>query len=518
VSYGGFACIQMAALQPPALRAIAPVYATDDRYTDDMHFHGGALNACSLPAYPTSMIGMNALPPRGERGPEFDRAWRERIEATPAWMVEWIRRQHDGPYWRNGSLRPDYDRITCPVLVCAGWRDGYRTAALRMCRNLRAPWQLLSGPWCHKLPDRGVPGPPYPFLAEMARFFHRHLGEGEPAPSRPRSVWFMGSPDSPLRPHEQVSGEWLGSEQWPQGVQETTLRLSAPAVAPAMVTTGIMTGQWCPPPPATGQFLDQRRDDALSATFDSDPLSEPLAVLGEPLVRFRVRHPGPRTLVSVKLQSVAPDGSSQHVTSAAVNLAVAGEADVELPLMAIGWRFTEGYRVRVAVAGSDWPNLWPLPSIAPLEILTDVELVLPGLPDDAQAVELPADPMVAIAQQGAESTSESSWAAVTDVLSGRSGVTVTTSSRDDVPAEGWSISEAQERSVMAADDDPLSATAWGRWHYVLRRPGLETDIWSESRIEATADQFLVELGLTVDVDGERFAERRWSERIPREGV
>src|SRR4029077_10063413 len=155
------------------------------------------------------------------------------------WVIEWIRRQHDGPYWRNGSLRPAYQRITRPVLVAAGGRDGYRTAALRMCRNLRAPWQLLSGPWCHKLPDRGVPGPRYPFLAEMARFFHRHLGEGggPPAPERPRSVFFLGSPDTPLRPHPVVSGEWLASERWPEGVQRTRLVLGGPATAPARVTT-----------------------------------------------------------------------------------------------------------------------------------------------------------------------------------------------------------------------------------------------------------------------------------------
>jgi uncharacterized protein len=155
VSYGGFSCIQLAALRPPALRAIAPVYATDDRYTDDMHFHGGALNASSLPGYPTEMIAMNALPPLGRRDERFDEAWRRRIDETPAWVLDWIREQHDGPYWRNGSLRPDYERIGCAVLICAGWRDGYRTAALRMARSLEAPWELLAGPWAHKLPDRG---------------------------------------------------------------------------------------------------------------------------------------------------------------------------------------------------------------------------------------------------------------------------------------------------------------------------------------------------------------------------
>ena len=90
------------------------------------------------------------------------------------------------------------------MLICAGWRDGYRTAALRMARELEAPWQLLAGPWAHKLPDRGIPGPRYPFLAEMARFFHRHLDERPwptTAPERPRSVFFIGSPDSPVRPH-----------------------------------------------------------------------------------------------------------------------------------------------------------------------------------------------------------------------------------------------------------------------------------------------------------------------------
>ena len=520
VSYGGFSCIQLAALRPPALRAIAPVYATDDRYTDDMHFHGGALNASSLPGYPTEMIAMNALPPLGRRDDEFDRNWRRRIEETPAWLVDWICEQHDGPYWRNGSLRPDYGRIVCPVLICAGWRDGYRTAALRMARNLDAPWQLLAGPWAHKLPDRGVPGPRYPFLAEMARFFHRHLGESDaqPAPERPRSLFFIGSPDTPVRPQAVVSGEWLASERWPEGVSRTRLTLGGPAVAPARATTGIMTGQWCPPPPATGQFLDQSRDDALSATFDGEPLTEAVVLFGEPVVRVRLRHPGPRTLVSVKLHNVAPDGSSQPVTTAAVNLELAGETTLELPLMAAGWRFPTGHRIRVAVAVADWPNLWPLPAVAPLEILSAVELELPGLPADAVAFE-PADgPLVEIAQPGAETSGRTRWDVVTDVLTGRAGIVTAMRAHDAIPDEGWSVTESGSRWAMTGDDDPLSATVRGNWRYHLKRPGLEADVHAESRFRATADAFLVDLRLRVKADGAPFAERRWKERIPRRGV
>jgi predicted acyl esterase len=520
VSYGGFSCIQLAALRPPALRAIAPVYATDDRYTDDMHFHGGALNASSLPGYPTEMIAMNALPPLGRRDEEFDRNWRRRIEETPAWLVDWIREQHDGPYWRNGSLRPDYSRIVCPVLICAGWRDGYRTAALRMARNLEAPWQLLAGPWAHKLPDRGVPGPRYPFLAEMARFFHRHLGEGDgpPPPGRPRSVFFIGSPDTPVRPHPVVSGEWLASESWPEGVRRTRHVLGGPATAPARVTTGIMTGQWCPPPPATGQFLDQSRDDAQSAVFDGEPLAAPVELFGEPVVRLRLRHPGPRTLVSIKLHNVAPDGSAQPVTATAVNIAIAGEAALELPLMAAGWRFAAGHRIRVAVAVADWPNLWPLPQVAPLEITSPVELELPGLPPDAVAFAPADEPLVQIAQPGAQISARSQWDVVTDVLTGRAGIVTSMRAREAIPDEGFTVTESGSRFAMTGDDDPTSAEVKGTWRYHLTRPGLEAHVHAESRFRATADAFLVDLRLRVRADGAPFAERRWKERIPRRGV
>ena len=129
VSYGGFSAIQLACHRPPALKAIAAVYATDDRYTDDMHFAGGALCALELAHYPLRILAMNALPPSpepGEPGDAFTERWLDRVRDTPPWVIRWLEEQHDGPYWRNGSARPDYDRIECPVLLVAGWRDGYR--------------------------------------------------------------------------------------------------------------------------------------------------------------------------------------------------------------------------------------------------------------------------------------------------------------------------------------------------------------------------------------------------------
>jgi putative CocE/NonD family hydrolase len=63
-SYGGFTCLQVATLRPPHLAAIAPIYATDDRYTDDCHYKGGAFEAYyDVGTYGTMMIALNALPP-----------------------------------------------------------------------------------------------------------------------------------------------------------------------------------------------------------------------------------------------------------------------------------------------------------------------------------------------------------------------------------------------------------------------------------------------------------------------
>ena len=41
-SYGGFTSVQVAALAPPHLVTIIPWNYTDDRYTDDCHYRGGA--------------------------------------------------------------------------------------------------------------------------------------------------------------------------------------------------------------------------------------------------------------------------------------------------------------------------------------------------------------------------------------------------------------------------------------------------------------------------------------------
>ena len=118
--------------------------------------------------------------------------------------------------------------------------------------------------------------------------------------------------------------------------------------------------------------------------------------------------------MSVKLNDVAPGGESQPVTRGAVNLACAGEAAVELDLMATGWRFRPGHRIRVAVAANDWPCLWPLPRLEPIDVTTAVELTLPGLPEDAEPYAAATDVVPVTWTGGVATDRPSRWEIVHD--------------------------------------------------------------------------------------------------------
>ena len=106
-SYSGFNSLRVAASRPPALKAVVAIYASDDRYTDDVHYTGGAVKLLDLVDYPLYMVALNALPPvPAIAGPEWRERWRERVEGLEPWLLRWLEEQADGPYWRQGSVRP----------------------------------------------------------------------------------------------------------------------------------------------------------------------------------------------------------------------------------------------------------------------------------------------------------------------------------------------------------------------------------------------------------------------------
>ena len=109
------------------------------------------------------------------RGAGWRDEWRARLGATPPWLFAWLRHQTDGPYWRQGSLAPDYDAIDVPIFTIGGWHDSYVDPAFRMQERCPSPTHTLIGNWVHSWPHSAYPGPNLDELHEIARFFDRHL-------------------------------------------------------------------------------------------------------------------------------------------------------------------------------------------------------------------------------------------------------------------------------------------------------------------------------------------------------
>ena len=211
--------------RPPALKAIVPIFATDDRYTDDIHFTGGIRKAMEF-GYPLFMVPMNALPPvPALAGAGWRDLWLQRIDELEPWFGS-IEQQTDGPFWRQGSLRPDYDLIEAPTMLVAGWADLYRTAMLRMAEHLTAPTRLLMGPWSHMSTSDAVPGPRIDLVPELIRWFDRHLRGVENGIDREPHAVFIRRASRPEPDLDEVRGTWRHEPAWPpERRRETALAL-----------------------------------------------------------------------------------------------------------------------------------------------------------------------------------------------------------------------------------------------------------------------------------------------------
>jgi putative CocE/NonD family hydrolase len=556
ISYGGFTSIQVAKLQPPHLAAIVPMYATDDRYTDDVHYLGGCATVSELGQYAVSMVGMNAMPPRAElRGAGWADEWRERLEKTPIWLFEWLRQQHDGPYWRNGSLAPDHDRLTTPTFLIGGWTDEYVDAALRMLeRCTNAPRKALIGNWVHDLPDNAYPGPNVDWYHEMVRFFDHWLkGIENGAMDEPGLVAFRHEWAKPDPFPAAWPGAWLAEAVWPPvdlgerilhlgpGDMPLVGRLADGPLAEAAVerfahraTIGTRGGlSWGAGSQPNGVARDLRPDDALVPTFTSEPLEADLDVVGVASVVLAWESPVPVATAVVRLHDVAPDGTPFQVSAGILNLThrsshVSPEAleadvvtEVRIALRFSAHRFRAGHRIRLSVASSMWPVVWPSPFPAVYGLHLGGEhaarLVLPVLPAGHVGAVVPPfkTTSAGLREVGSYRGDPPTWRVIEDVIDG--SVTVVTSEfGESTLPDGRATLYAGERLEMTARDaDPAHARMHNEVVYRMREDGSEILIEANGTIRTTATDFHMNVGLRVTLDGAPFFERGWLETIPR---
>jgi putative CocE/NonD family hydrolase len=535
-SWGGFNSIQVAMEQPPALHAIVPIYASDDRYTDDVHYMGGILKAIDLVDWVIYMAACNVLPPvPAVYGNGWREEWRRRIDETDPWLLRWLEEQNDGPYWRHGSLRPQYDRITCPTMIVAGWADGYTNIALRAYEAMTCPRRVIIGPWAHTSTATSIPGPHIDLVPELVRWFARWLrDEPNGVDEEPPLAIFVRRSTRPDPHLPEMRGEWRSEPTWPaERLRVETLTPEGEATDHIVVRGDVGTAAWisCAGKPPWTLPDDQREDDARSLVYDWPALDHELEILGHPRLRVTVTPPHPVAFLSARLCDVFPDGASALVSRGVLNLTHrGGHADpkplvpgepvtVEVELEATSWIFERGHRLRLALAGSDWPNTWPPPQGGTLLVeRSSLELELPvldGPPVAPPPVFRPPPPKADGEEIGDEPPVIREIEH--DAVGRHTRVETSYGSRYTGPFDAR-IEELYEGLVGVADVDPGRAWASARTTYEIAWP--ETTVRTEAhlRFRSTRSTYhvLVEVVASEDApEGIGHVERRFERRIPR---
>jgi len=547
-SWGGFNALQIGALAPPALKAIVSVCSTDDRYADDVHYMGGCLLASDMLAWASTMLAYNARPPDprivGERWRE---QWFERMEQTPPFVEAWLAHQRRDDFWRHGSVCEDYSAIKCPVFMVGGWADAYSNAILRVLEGYDGPRMGLIGPWGHSYPHMGVPGPAIGFLQECLRWWDRWLKDEETGiEDEPMlRAWMQEWEEPPAGCRPIRPGRWVAEPTWPpQQAATRTFDLAPGTLADEPVgdetstvaspqTTGSGSGIWCAWGYAEDSPRDQRPDDGLSLTFDSEPLVEPLEILGFPELTVAIASDRPLANVAVRLCDVAPHGSSLLVSRGFLNLTHRDGHDrpsalepgrsyeVRVRLDGIAHSFPSGHRVRLALSPTYWPFLWPPPDPVTLTVaLGPSRLELPARssrPDDEF-----------VSFDGAEGPPPLD----AHELAPTSGIEIhrdVASGRQDIVwenvffagsrfADGLTYDERSTNTYAIYPDDPRTATTKATWEIELARDHWRTRIETDSTLSSDENAFFVTNLVEGYEDGVRVFAKTWSRRIPRDHV
>ena len=551
ISWGGFNALQVAARRPPGLGAIVAVSATDDRYADDVHYMGGCLLSDNL-SWASTMFAYNSCPPDPALvGEGWRDLWHSRLENSGLWLDGWLRHQRRDEYWRHGSVGEDYERIDCPVLAASGWADGYSNAVFRLLAGLHVPRKGLIGPWSHKYPHLGRPGPAIGFLQEVVRWWDHWLKDVDnDVMDEPMLRIWMQESVPPSTAYADRPGRWVGEPSWPSpnihpdrhplgrnriaGIDEEVASEELTIESPLSV--GQFAGKWCSYNAPPDLPYDQREEDGGSLVFDTEILEERWEILGAPVVELDFTVSQPVAMVAVRLSDVAPDGRATRVSYGLRNLThndghdepealVPGRRyQVPVRLNAMAQAFPAGHRLRVSVSTSYWPLAWPPPEPVRLSVFTGTSAItLPARPprptDDAQITAFgdpEGAPPIPVTQI---EPGEQRWTVSRDLAHYESALEVVKDlgviQLDDI---GLEVSRRAYERYSSVGDDVASVRGETEWVIGFSRDGWEAETVTRTILTSTATNFHLHAQLDAYEDGERVASRNWRTTIPRDHV
>ena len=547
ISWGGFNSLQVAALAPPALKAIMPMGFGHDRYNGDCHFMGGCLLEGNISWGGTLFAGGSRPPDPEVVGPGWREQWLERLRQMPLPLEIWLEHQRRDAYWKPGSVCEDYSRIKAAVYAVSGWQDSYSRNVLPLLDGLSAPKKALIGPWAHGWPHMAAPGPAIGFLQEALRWWDHWLkGRDSGIMEEPMLRVWMNDWVTPSKTVRQWPGRWVAEPCWPPLKREpSVLPLSdgglrsgplAPTPICSVQTLGLRAGYQCSYGLGPDLSDEQGPDDAQSVCFDGEVLDERVEVLGQTLLELEIMSDKPQALLAARLCDVAPDGASLRVSYGLLNLSHrASDAEptpmapgrpyhVVLPLCGIAHGFAPGHRIRVALSTSYWPIAWPSPEPATVTLLSG-RLLLPVRAPNANvddALSPFEEAEGAAAQALVEIRSRSTDQAQDHIEEQPDGRVDLVRTRD---RGAWRSSDSDveydargELRFSIQAEDPLTASQ--KMHLTTRmgRPGWRVRTEATTALSCTKDAFLIEARLEAYDGEERVFERSWNRRVWRDQV
>ena len=544
ISWGGFNSIHLGMRNPPALKAILAVDATDDLYQDDVHFMDGVLHVDS---WEMSQDLDNARP--GAPDYRIDEAYfRNRFDTRP-WMMTYKRQQRDGPFWDRTTLKERYDSIRVPTFVIGGWYDGYRDSVPRMLEHLQAPIKAIVGAWHHSFPHNAYPKPQIEWRHEAVRWFDHWLkGLDTGILEEPRFAVYVRQWHPPGPYLEEAPGHWRWEEGWPiERLEERVLypqpnHTLEPTTSPESIhrlgyvpSIGIEAGG---PVMWWGDVAhDQRPTDAFSLVYDSEPLESEVEILGLPRVLLKVSANATRANWYVRLSDVAPDGTVTQIAGAGFNgthrqsarepqSIEPGEVfPLEIEMHFTSWIFPPGHRIRLAVANAQWPMLWP----TPYPMTTSLHLggsdgsrvwlpVVPYEERPAPSFLLPEEDPELPGYESLDEGTTSGYGEISSVdRNPQTGEVRVTATNDWGMRYPWGTERSRETITHETSDDHPENTSLRGEHRLEVELENRTLIWeAELLFRSDLENFYYTYTRRLFENGELLRDKVWRDTIPRD--
>jgi uncharacterized protein len=382
--------------QPPALRAMVCMVTPSDPFVEipsgvptPMHVNWQRLVDARVPQYReqiewTEVYRHRPLATMDEAAGFSSRNFQEEVKHNT--LDEW---------WEPVRYQHRIGEIDVPVLHVSGWYDdeeiGTPANFAAMVAAGRAGQRLLMGPWGHQINTERVIGEvdfgPKAIIdldAAVLAFLDEHVRGIKPeSPAAPARIFVMGA------------GEWRDEQSWPPaGVAEAAWYLSSGGAANSLYGDGRLAlsppadeqppDAWVHDPDRPVPFLTETsstqiggpddyhavdsRGDVL--VYDTDPLTEPLEVIGPVQLVAHVATSAADTDVMAKLIDVHPNGFAQRLCdgmvrlryrngfSRADDLITPGEVyEVSVVMWDTCLRVEPGHRLRLEVASSAFPKV-----------------------------------------------------------------------------------------------------------------------------------------------------------------